>query len=73
MIRTLKITSNKEYVNPIQQSGKSWAKDLAYFRITDLRLFNQPLSVYNTRIRLILQEKIKEHKRTKESQLKNKL
>ena len=73
MIRTLKITSNKEYANPIQQSGKSWERDLPYFRITDFRLFNGPLSAYNTRIGLRLQEKIKERKRTKESQLKNKL
>ena len=37
----------KNHVNHIKQGGKSWKRDPPCFRITDLILFNRPLSTYN--------------------------
>ena len=37
----------ENYVNHIKQGGKSWKRDSPCFRITDLMLFNQPVSAYN--------------------------
>ena len=42
----------ENHVNHIKQSGKPWKRSSPRFRITDLKLFNQPLSGYNTNIRL---------------------
>ena len=42
----------EKHVNHIKQSGKIWKRSSPCFKITDLKLVNQPLSGYNTKIRL---------------------
>ena len=38
----------ENHVNHIKQCGKSWKRDSTCFRITDLMLFNWPLSARTT-------------------------
>ena len=44
--------NQENHVNHIRQSGKPWKRSSPCFRIIDLKLFDQPLSAYNTKIRL---------------------
>ena len=41
----------ENHVNHIKQRGKPWKRDSPCFRIIDLKLFNRPLSAYNTKTR----------------------
>ena len=43
--------NQENHVNHIKQSGKPRKRGSHCFRITDLKLFNRPLSAYNTKIR----------------------
>ena len=38
----------ENHVNHIKQCGKSWKRNSTCFRITDLMLFNRPLSARTT-------------------------
>ena len=42
----------ENHMNHIKKSGKPWKRSSPCFRITDLKLFNQPLNAFNTNIRL---------------------
>ena len=42
----------ENHVNHVKQSGKPWKRSSPWFRIIDLKLFNRPLSAYNTKMRL---------------------